>query len=202
MVPCHLKPKFALRLACALEDVSLLQVAHDPMVPRSERIFSQRGHFHGKFCILTSLAIIWPDLWLTGWCWVRKECNTIFPAFQRGQKNQESVMLIFNVGGWLSNLLLFGMKVGESLFQSKHVSFWEPLAMTIDPFKVRSFRYVSAVRSKTLILCGHPLLRTGSYQQNVSTVNQPWILKMRPCNWFTIQNVVQVSYSFAWSIPR
>lgn len=33
-----------------------------------------------------------PDLWLTGWCWVRKECNTIFPAFQRGQKKQESVM--------------------------------------------------------------------------------------------------------------
>ena len=44
---CHLKPKFALRLACALEDVSLLQVAHDPMVPRSE-MSSQRGHFQGK----------------------------------------------------------------------------------------------------------------------------------------------------------
>lgn len=90
MVPCHLKPKFALRLACALEDVSLLQVAHDPMVPRSE-MSSQRGHFQGKFCRLTSLAIIWPDLWLTGWCWVSKECNTIFPRFPVGSRKSRNL---------------------------------------------------------------------------------------------------------------
>lgn len=52
---------------------------------------SQRGHSQGKFCILTSFSIIWPDLWLTGWCLVRKECSTIL-AFQRGQKKQVSLL--------------------------------------------------------------------------------------------------------------
>ena len=63
-----LEAKICLRSACAFEDVSLLQVKHDPMVP----LLTDQGenppkkcHFQWKFCILTSLAIIWLDLWLT-----------------------------------------------------------------------------------------------------------------------------------------
>lgn len=116
---CHLKPKFALRLACALEDVSLLQVAHDPMVPRSERIFSQRCHFfRRKFCILTSLAIILA--WFVAYWMVLSQegMQHNFSRFPVASEKARICHVDFQCWWMTFNLLLSGMKIGESCFQS------------------------------------------------------------------------------------
>ena len=95
-----LEAKICLRSACAFEDVSLLQVKHDPMVP----LLTDQGenppkkcHFQWKFCILTSLAIIWLDLWLT-WCLVRKECSAILALAPAG--SEKAGIFVLDVQCW------------------------------------------------------------------------------------------------------
>ena len=180
-----LEAKICLRSACAFEDVSLLQVKHDPMVP----LLTDQGenppkkcHFQWKFCILTSLAIIWLDLWLT-MVFSKEGMQRNFSFSTSGVRKSRNLCSRFSmlVDGFLIYLCLVWRLENPysnlSMFLYERNLWWPLILLNSDPSTLClrcSFQDMD-----TLWLCGHLLLlKYGELSTNVSRPNHIRILKM------------------------